>query len=131
MWLHTLCIGINKRVKEYRNSIFEFSELTQVVSNCESKDIKHPLKICMYAQKLFNPAISTKTIRHVCPTLQNPIDYAQKIKKILLFEGIQQTKFGAVMLIEACTNKNSIRQQETCKHYMLQAWTKRSLQRMS
>ena len=46
----------------------------------------------MYAQKLFNPGISSKTIRHVHPTLQKAIGYAQKIEReFLLVEGIQQS----------------------------------------
>ena len=56
----------------------------------------------MYAQKLFNPAISTKTISLVHSALPKVIDYALKIKReILPVEGKQQTKFDAVMLIDA------------------------------
>ena len=36
----------------------EFSELIQAVKNCEPKDITNPLKIYLYAQKLFHPVIS-------------------------------------------------------------------------
>ena len=44
----------------------------------------------MFAQKLFNPAISTKTIQHAHPTLEKAIDYAQKTENgFLLVEGIQ------------------------------------------
>ena len=39
---------------------FELSELIQVFSNSEPKDITDPLKMYMYAQKVFNPAISAK-----------------------------------------------------------------------
>ena len=38
----------------------------------------------MYAQKLFNPAISSKNIRHAHATLQRAIDYAQKIEREFL-----------------------------------------------
>ena len=41
-----------------------------------------PLKIYMYAQKLFNAAVSLKTIQPANPTLQKVIDYALKIKRI-------------------------------------------------
>ena len=41
---------------------FEFSELTHAVTNCEPKDITDPLKIYMYVQRLFNPAVGSKTI---------------------------------------------------------------------
>ena len=52
----------------------------------------------MYVQKLFNPAISSKTVRHVHPTLQKTIDYAQKIEReFLRVEGIQQTEFDTVV----------------------------------
>ena len=48
---------------------FEFSELILTVSNHEPKEFTDPVKIYMYVQKLFNPAISSKTIIHAHPTI--------------------------------------------------------------
>ena len=46
----------------------------------------------MYVHKLFNPAISSKTIQHAHPTLQKVIDCAQKTEREFLpIEEIQQT----------------------------------------
>ena len=52
----------------------------------------------MDVQKLFNPAISSKTIWHGHSTLQKAIGYVQKIEsKLLLVGGIQQSEFDSVM----------------------------------
>ena len=52
-----------------------------MVSNHETKDMTDLVKMYMYAQKLFNPAVSAKMIRHVHSTLPKTTDYAQKIKR--------------------------------------------------
>ena len=55
----------------------------------------------MHMQKLFNLAISFKSIKHLHPTLEIVIDYAQKIEREFLHvEGIQQTEFGILMPID-------------------------------
>ena len=61
---------------------FEFGKLIQAVCNHELKDITHPLKIYMYVQKLFNPAISAKTIRHTHPIqlYKNPLTVCREMK---------------------------------------------------
>ena len=70
------------------------------------------MKICMYAQKLFNPFINAKTIKHMHPALQKTIIYAQKIEReFLLVKEIWQTKFDMVMSIDASTNNNPMRKQ--------------------
>ena len=82
-----------------------------MVSNCEPNDITDPLQISMYMQMLFNPPISTKTIRHTHPTLQTAIDYEQKFEReYLLAEGIQQTEFDIGMSIDTITGNNPIKQ---------------------
>ena len=64
-----------------------------MVSNHKLKDITHPLKMYIHVQRLFNPAISAKTIRHVHPTLQKAIDYAQKFdREFPIVEGIHHTE---------------------------------------
>ena len=66
----------------------------------------------MYMQKVSNLAIGCKTIRNVHPTQQRAIDYAQKIEReFSLAEGIQQTEFDMVMLIDMTTRNDPIGQQ--------------------
>ena len=49
---------------------------------------------------------------YIQPTLQKPIDYAQKIEReFLLVEGIQQIEFDTVMSIDVTTGNYPIRQQ--------------------
>ena len=56
----------------------------------------------MYIQKLFNSAVSSKTIWHAHATLQKAIDYVQKIEReFLLVEGIKQIEFDPAMSIDA------------------------------
>ena len=54
--------------------IFEFSKHIKAITNWKPKDITDPLKIYMYTQKMFNPAISATTTKHAHPTLQKVID---------------------------------------------------------
>ena len=68
---------------------FTFSELFQVITNHESKDITDPLKVYVYVQTIFNLAVIAKTIRHEHSAVQKAIDYAQRIEREFLpFEGI-------------------------------------------
>ena len=60
---------------------FEFSEIIQAVTNNEPEDITDPLKIYMYAQNKFNPAISSKTISHAHPTIQKPYIVHKRLKE--------------------------------------------------
>ena len=75
------------------------------------KDITDPVKICIQAKRLFNPAISAKTIQHAHPTLHNALDYEQKIEReLVLVAGIQQTAFDAVMPIDASISNGPMKQ---------------------
>ena len=66
--------------------------------------------MCM--QKLFNLAVSSKTIRHAHSTLEKAISYAQKIEReFLLVEGIQQTRVYMVESIDAAAGNDPMRQQ--------------------
>ena len=88
----------------------EFCELIQAGSNCELKDIIDHLQVYMYVHKLFDPAISAKTVRHLHPALQKAIDYAQKIEsEFLLVEGIQLTYFDTVKSIDASAGNDPMK----------------------
>ena len=73
--------GCQKKGENLQEFNFEFSEIIQAVTNCESKDIIDLLKMYMCTQKLFNLAISSKTIWHAHPTLQTAIHYVQQIER--------------------------------------------------
>ena len=87
--------------------------IIQMVSNCKPKDIKVPWRsICMF-RKLFNPAISPKTIRHSHTTLHKANDYIQKIEREFhLVEEIQQTDFSTVMLMDASASNDPMKWQQ-------------------
>ena len=74
-------MDINKIEKAYKSFNFEFSELIQDVMNCQPKDVTDLLKNYMYAQKLFNLVISSKTMWCTHPALQKALDYVQKIER--------------------------------------------------
>ena len=65
----------------------------------------------MYTQKLFNLAISSKSIRYAHPTVQKAIDHVQNIEReFLLVKGIQQTEFDTVMSIDTTAGNDPMRQ---------------------
>ena len=69
-------------------------------------------KIYVYAQKLFNPAITTKNTKHIYPTLPKAIDYMQKIdREFPCVEAIQQTEFQTVKPISTYVGNDPMKQQ--------------------
>ena len=86
-------------------------EPIQTVTNYKHKDIIDPLRIYMYVHTLFNPALSSKTIRYTHPILQNAIDYMQKIEREFLFvKEYQQTESDMVMPIDITARSDPMRQ---------------------
>ena len=70
-----------ERLKDFN---FMFGEIIQAVTNCEPKHITDPLKIYMYAQILFSPAISSKTIQHAHLTAESYSQCAEGWEKFLI-----------------------------------------------
>ena len=67
--------------------------LIQAGTSCEPKGITDLLNIYMFAVKLFNATISSRTIHHAHQTLEKAMDYVQKLEReVLLVEGIQICK---------------------------------------
>ena len=64
----------------------------------------------MYAQKLFNPAISSKTIWHAHQALQKVKGYAQKIGRVLASRR-NSTEFDMLIEIDITTGNDPTRQQ--------------------
>ena len=80
--------GQQKR-KNLQEFNFQFNELIQAVTNHEPKYITDPLGIYIYAQKLFNPTVSSTTIPHAHQMLQKVVHCVEKDEReYLLVEGI-------------------------------------------